>query len=132
MAAGKNISVKLSDHGKPAFIYADGLHLKRMFLNLLNNAVKFTPEGGRIDISVHYEAKKLKVSIKDTGVGINPEDVDKVFDRFFHVDRINQTSESGSGLGLSIAQSIAKMHRGDITVKSQPAKGSTFTVILPV
>ncbi|MCM8789742.1 MAG: ATP-binding protein, partial [Candidatus Omnitrophica bacterium] len=116
----------------PVFIYADGLHLKRMFLNLLNNAIKFSHLGGKILINVCTEDKKLKVSVQDTGVGIKPEYINKIFDRFFHVDNINGSSEKGSGLGLSIAQSIAKIHRGDISVKSQPQKGSTFTVTLPI
>jgi heavy metal sensor kinase len=127
IAAQKNIFVKLSGLEKPVFIYADGLHIKRMFLNLVNNAVKFTPTGGRIDINVRVEGKKLMVSIQDTGIGIKPEHIDKIFDRFFHAG-----SEAGSGLGLSITQSIAKIHGTDISVKSQPQKGSTFTISLPI
>jgi two-component system, OmpR family, heavy metal sensor histidine kinase CusS len=132
MAGQKNIFVKLTSFVDHAFIYADGLHLKRMFLNLLNNAVKFTPLGGKIGINVRTEGKKLKVAIQDTGLGIKPEDIDKIFDRFFHADNVNQGGDSGSGLGLSIAQTIVKIHGGDISVKSQPQKGSTFIVTLPV
>ncbi|MFH1640898.1 MAG: ATP-binding protein, partial [Candidatus Omnitrophota bacterium] len=125
MAQQKNIFMKLSGSEDAIFINADGLHLKRLFLNLLNNAVKFTPTGGRININMRTEGRKLVVSIQDTGAGIKPEHMDKVFTRFFH-----EGTEAGSGLGLSIAQSIAKIHGGDISVKSQLYKGSTFTVTL--
>jgi two-component system, OmpR family, heavy metal sensor histidine kinase CusS len=132
IAAQKNITVNFSGAGKQLFLQADGLHLRRMFLNLLNNAVKFTSPGGSIGITVRAEAKRVEVSVSDTGVGIKPEHIDKVFDRFFHVDHKHLTSESGSGLGLSIAQSIARIHRGDISAKSQPYKGAAFTVTLPL
>ncbi|MCX5707769.1 MAG: ATP-binding protein [Candidatus Omnitrophica bacterium] len=132
MAAPKNISVKLANADKPVIIKADAPHLRRLFLNLLSNAVKFTRLGGDITIKVQTEGKKLNVAVTDNGVGIRPEDLDKIFDRFFHVDHSDQSGDKGTGLGLSIAQSIAKIHQGDISVKSQPQKGSTFIVTLPL
>ncbi len=132
MAAAKNISVKLTGPGKPTLIHADAPHLRRMFLNLLNNAVKFTNLGGDISIKAYQEGKNLQVAITDTGAGILPEHLDKIFDRFFHFASANIDSQEGSGLGLSIAVSIAKIHHGEITVKSQPQKGTTFTVTLPL
>ena len=131
-AERKNISMRLSARSRPVFVSADRPHLKRMFVNLLNNAVKFTPKFGKIDIAVRLVDRKLEVSIKDTGEGIRPEDIDRVFDRFFRGNGGFQAGESGSGLGLSIAQSIARIHRGTICVTSQPQKGSTFTVTLPL
>jgi len=132
IAAPKNISVKLTCPDNPVIINADAPHLRRMFLNLLSNAVKFTRQGGDISIKVQSEGKRLSVSVSDTGVGIQPQDLDKIFDRFFHVDPQDQSGGSGTGLGLSIAQSIAKIHQGEISVKSQPQKGSIFTVTLPL
>jgi heavy metal sensor kinase len=132
IASRKNVSVGLTHTDKPVFIEADRLHLRRMFLNLLHNAIKFTPPGGSVSLSLHADARKLKVSVSDTGIGIEPQHLEKIFDRFFHVDQKNQGAESGSGLGLSIAQSIAKIHRGHISVESQPRTGSTFTVTLPL
>ena len=132
MAAPKNISVKLNQQDKPMIIHADAPHLRRMFLNLLNNAVKFSRLGGDIDIKVQAEGKELQVTISDAGIGISPQNLEKIFDRFFHIDHPGPGSESGTGLGLSIARSIARIHRGDITVKSQPQKGSAFTVTLPL
>jgi heavy metal sensor kinase len=132
IAAQKNIAVKLIADNKPLLMKGDELHLRRLFLNLLNNAVKFTPQEGSITVGVHRNNRKLKVSISDTGVGIKPEHLNKIFNRFFHTGAASSGSEDGSGLGLSIALSIAKIHGGDISVKSAPQKGSTFTVTLPV
>jgi heavy metal sensor kinase len=132
MAAPKNISVKLINVDRPAIISADAPHLRRMFLNLLSNAVKFSRLGGEIVIKAHAEGKKLSVSVIDTGVGIRPQDIDKVFDRFFHVDSPDQPGDKGTGLGLSIAQSIAKIHQGDLSVQSQLQRGTTFIVTLPL
>jgi heavy metal sensor kinase len=132
MAVAKNITVKLIGADKPVVVKADAPHLRRMFLNLLSNAVKFSRLGGDISIKVQVEGKKLNVAVSDNGVGIHPQDLDRIFDRFFHVDQPDQTGGSGTGLGLSIAQSIAKIHHGDISVISQPQKGSTFTVTLPL
>jgi heavy metal sensor kinase len=132
MGLAKNISVKLTGVDRPVIIKADAPHLRRLFINLLSNAVKFTRLGGDIAIKVQAEGRKLNIAISDNGVGIRPQDLDKIFDRFFHVDHADQTGGSGTGLGLSIAQSIAKIHQGDISVKSQLQKGSIFTVTLPL
>jgi len=132
MAAQKNITVKCSCPDKPVIISADALHLRRMFLNLLSNAVKFTPHGGNISISVRHEGKYLNIAVSDTGAGISPENIAKIFDRFFHADPSDKSAPGGTGLGLSIAQSIARMHHGDISVKSRLHQGTTFIVTLPV
>ncbi|MDD5347996.1 MAG: HAMP domain-containing sensor histidine kinase [Candidatus Omnitrophica bacterium] len=132
IAAAKNITVKLSRPERPLVLRADATHLRRLFLNLVSNAVKFSRRAGDIAIKAQAEGKTLVVSVADNGVGIKPGDINKVFDRFFHVDHPGPGGSSGTGLGLSIAQSIARIHRGDITVASQPDKGSTFTVTLPL
>lgn len=108
------------------------LHLSRLFFNLIQNAVKFTPSGGRIDLTVRPESGVLKVSISDTGSGISDEDLPKIFQRFFHKEKPESESSDSIGLGLSIAKSIANFHNGDIEVKSKPQEGATFTVILPI
>lgn len=132
LAKPKDISVGLALPDKKITIMADWLHLRRLFINLVNNAVKFTPQGGRIKISAKIKDKKVSVSVSDSGMGIAPEDAGKIFDRFFRVNPDGHTSQGSSGLGLSIAQSIAKIHRGEISVTSQLQKGATFTVTLPV
>ncbi|MDP3041673.1 MAG: ATP-binding protein [Candidatus Omnitrophota bacterium] len=108
------------------------LHLSRLFFNLIQNAVKFTPSGGRINLTVRPEGNMLKVAVSDTGLGISEEDLPKIFQRFFHKEKSQAESIDSIGLGLSIAKSIAKFHKGDIEAKSKLGEGTTFTVILPV
>jgi len=105
--------------------------LSRLFFNLIQNAVKFTPSGGRINIDVYQEKDTLKISISDTGCGISEDDLPKIFQRFYHKEKSQPESGDGIGLGLSIARSIANFHNGDIEVKSKHEEGATFTVILP-
>ena len=114
------------------FINADRLHLRRLFFNLIDNAIKFTDRNGKISISLCRKNNEAIISVSDTGIGIEEEDLLKVFDKFFRIDRKDGRSEPGTGLGLSIVQSIARVHKANVAVKSEPGKGSVFTVILPV
>ncbi len=132
MAAAKNITVKLGRFDKPVIIRADAPHIRRMFLNLVSNAVKFSRLGGEIDLKVQSDGKTVSVCVADNGLGIPPGNMNKIFDRFFHDDYQGHSGESGTGLGLSIARSIARIHGGDIAVQSQLHKGSAFTVTLPL
>lgn len=129
LASAKNITVNINTPQEMLLLRGDRLHLRRLFFNLIDNAIKFTPKDGRINIDVGQENKKIIISISDTGIGIAPEDIPRVFDRFFHSDRTGQIPELGAGLGLSIAQSIAKMHNAEIKLKTELDKGSTFTII---
>jgi len=113
-------------------IEGNKLHLSRLFFNLIQNAVKFTPSGGSINLSVHQERDVLKVTISDTGTGISEEDLPRVFQRFFHKEKAQPESSDSIGLGLSIAMSIAEFHNGNIEVKSSPGEGAIFTVCLPI
>jgi len=132
LASKKDIIITLHMPQDQLSLNGDTLHLRRLFFNLIDNALKFTPQNSRIDMHVRYEAKKVLVSIADTGVGIAQEDLPEIFNRFFHIDRPDLHQESGSGLGLSIALSIAKIHKGHIQVESEIGKGTTFLVTLPL
>ncbi len=132
LAAEKQIEVSYESTANEAYIQGDKVHLRRLFLNLVHNAVKFTPTLGQISISVKVQSKFVVVSITDTGIGISDEDLKKIFTKFFRVHKDESHPEFGSGLGLSIAQSIAKAHHGDISVESELSKGSTFIVTLPL
>lgn len=128
----KQIELTAAISEGPVTIEGNQLHLSRLFFNLIQNAVKFTPAGGRIDLAVRPAGKVLRISVSDTGPGISEEDSPKIFQRFFHKEK-SQTEGAGSiGLGLSIAKSIARFHNGDIEVKSKPGEGAAFTVILPI
>jgi len=110
-------------------LVGDGDALIRLFVNLLDNAVKYT-ERGRIVVSGRAEAARLRVTVADTGIGIPAEHLPHIFDRFYRVDRAR--TEGGAGLGLAIALEIARAHGGTITVDSTPGAGTTFTVDLPL
>jgi len=118
--------------GLPAWVvHGNEDKLIRLFLNLLDNAIRYTPPGGRIMIGCTCRQGNMLISISDTGPGIAPEHVPRLFDRFYRVDHGRSRAQGGSGLGLAIAQSIAQLHGGQITVESVVGRGSTFTVILP-
>ncbi len=133
LAADKEIALSFENEtSKPICIRADPVHLRRLFLNLINNAIKFTPANGRITIRINPDREKVRVAISDTGIGISAEHQAKIFEKFYKVQEEDRGPDTGSGLGLSIALSIAKAHGGDIQVQSHPQAGSTFSVILPV
>jgi heavy metal sensor kinase len=116
-------------------IRADEALLRRMILNLLDNAIKYTPEGGSISVSCSRSADEYSLSIKDTGPGIRPDLQSKIFERFFRADKARSRSEAdggGAGLGLSIARWIAEAHHGRLVLADSDSSGSTFTAFLPV
>lgn len=132
LTAEKNIIVDIDIPEISEQVKGDELSLRRLFFNIIDNAIKFTPKDGRIKIDIKYKKRKAVVSISDTGMGIAEEDIPKLFDKFFRANKEKNRYTSGSGLGLPIAQSIAELHKADITVKSALGKGSTFIVALPI
>ncbi len=130
IAMKKNISVVLAKNDRLE-ILGDKIRLRQLFLNLLDNAVKYTPDRGKVTLASEGINGWVKVSVKDTGIGIPSEEREKIFDRFYRVDKGRSREMGGSGLGLSIAQWIAGLHRGRIEVDSSPGQGSTFSVYLP-
>ncbi len=113
-------------------VQGDEDQLIRMIMNLLDNAIRYTPAGGRIALSCAGQGNTIVIRVQDTGPGIAAEHLPRVFDRFYRIDRGRSRAQGGSGLGLAIAQSIAQAHGGRITVESVVGQGSSFTVILPV
>ncbi|AAV60795.1 cell wall metabolism sensor histidine kinase VicK [Streptococcus thermophilus] len=99
--------------------------------NILNNAIKYSPDGGKITVSMKTTDTQLIVSISDQGLGIPKKDLPLIFDRFYRVDKARSRAQGGTGLGLSIAKEIVKQHNGFIWAKSEYGKGSTFTIVLP-
>lgn len=115
-----------------ACVLGDSDRLKQLLINLVDNAIKYTPDGGTVSLSLSKSDGWSRVEIADTGIGIPSEDLPYVFDRFYRVDKARSRSQGGSGLGLSIAKWIARAHGGDIRVESEVGEGTTFTVLLPV
>jgi heavy metal sensor kinase len=132
LVSNKNIAVNINIPEEAGTINADELHLRRLFLNLIDNAIKFTPANGSIGIALKYDNQKASISITDTGIGIEEKNLPKLFDKFFRIDGKIKDNSPSSGLGLSIAQSIVQLHKGEITVTSRVGNGSIFTVSLPL
>ncbi|MCI0485741.1 MAG: ATP-binding protein [Blastocatellia bacterium] len=130
LALSKAVSLTL-DPVQDVTFHGDEDLLRRMLLNLLDNAIKYTPSGGAVSIKLLVEASSVQIVVSDTGIGIPAEHVGQVFERFYRVDRARTRAEGGTGLGLSIARWAAEAHRGSINLTSEPGRGSTFTVSLP-
>ena len=128
-AEDKGLTV-VCDGTDPISIDGDVRLIQRMVANLLDNAIKYTPAGGRIDVTVTTGAdRKIKIAVKDNGMGISDQDLGHIFERFYRCDP--SRSQAGTGLGLSFARAVARAHNGEITAASAPGEGSTFTVRLP-
>lgn len=112
-------------------VSGDSDQLKQVLLNLLENALKYTPDGGRVTVSVYAEGTWAKLEVRDTGIGIAPEDQQRIFDRFYRAEG-RRHDAGGSGLGLSIANWVVSAHGGRLAVESVPGVGSIFTVWLPL
>ncbi|MBD1395521.1 ATP-binding protein [Mucilaginibacter glaciei] len=117
---------------EPIIIHADYDRLEQVLLNLLNNAVKYSPNGKKIDITSKVTGEMLRVSVKDEGLGIEPSDVKKLFDRFFRVDNHHTKAIPGFGIGLYLCSEIIRLHEGRIWVESEIGSGSTFIFELPI
>ena len=108
------------------------IRLRQMVDNLLVNAVKYTPEGGKVRVSLRREDSQIILEVSDTGVGIPASDQPHIFEKFYRVDDLLARQAEGSGLGLSIVRHVIRAHRGRIVVDSEPGRGSTFTIVLPL
>ncbi len=126
-AGGERVAIRLGNEDQ-AIVEGDLDRLKQLLLNLIDNALKYTPPGGCITLSLYHDQGWVRVSVADTGVGIPPDVLPHIFDRFY---RAQHEGRKGVGLGLSIARWIAEAHGGHLTVESQVGKGSTFTLWLP-
>ncbi len=129
-AQGKKITVEL-DVPQGLMGRGDERGLEQVLLNLLDNAVKYTPEGGRVTVTGVQEDGRSVVHVQDTGVGIEPKHLARIFERFYRVDKGRSRDMGGTGLGLSIVKHLLSAMGGEVRVESQPNEGSTFTIFLP-
>jgi heavy metal sensor kinase len=130
VAEQKNIRFEFQGPSQ-ALISGDRTRLTQLFSNLMDNAIKYTPAGGSIALSLTLDAGRAITTLQDTGIGIPAEDLPLLFDRFYRVDKSRSRESGGTGLGLSICQQIVRTHHGTIQVKSTPNKGTTVIVTLP-
>ena len=127
-AAQNKVGIQLSILPRLPQIMMDAKSLNRAIIAILDNAIKFSPDGGDVMVEAGFDEKAVWVKIQDQGVGIPSEAIPRIFDRFFHLDLVNGHLFRGVGLGLSIARQVIEQHHGAILVESEPGKGSTFTI----
>jgi heavy metal sensor kinase len=130
LAEAKGITLQVKAAGHPE-VAGDAAQLRQVFYNLLDNAIKYTPAGGKVEARVEATPPGALVTVRDTGIGIPREHLPHVFERFYRADRARSRAEGGTGLGLSIARSIVAAHGGDVVLASAPGEGTTCTVVLP-
>ncbi len=130
-AENKKIDLQFSTPSKLSLINADRNSMEGIFTNLISNAIKYTPEGGKVWVNLNEETGFVKATISDTGIGIKKEDLPRIFDKFYRVKTTETRQIVGTGLGLSIVKSIVDAHLGSISVESEEGNGTTFTVLLP-
>lgn len=131
LAEGRSVALRLGPT-EPLSIVGDREHLRRLLLNLTDNAIKYTGPGGSVALSLQGNEKWASVVVADTGIGIPVDEQEKIFRPFYRTDEARSQAENGTGLGLCIARSIAAAHGGAIQVESTPGAGSTFRVLLPL
>ena len=129
---GKGIDLIFYTDTEEKEISCDKLEIERCIVNLLGNAVKFTPEGGLIEVLIQDLKDKVKISVKDSGIGIPEEKQSMIFDKFNQVIDDSSKQKNGSGLGLTITKHLIDLHGGEIYVESKVGEGSEFIIILPV
>ncbi len=120
------------DANEDILIMANKDILWQAVYNIADNALKYTGENGKVELKLIKEKKRAVISVKDNGVGISPEDLHRIFDRFYRVDKARSRDTGGTGLGLSIAHSAIEFHNGTVEVNSKPGEGSEFRIILPL
>ncbi|MEH7073142.1 sensor histidine kinase [Neobacillus drentensis] len=131
LAVAKQITLHLNSPAS-LLIVGDPQRLSQLLYILLDNAIKYTPQGGEVELSLQNAGQQLRISVQDTGIGIKPEDYQRIFERFYRSDKSRSRQMGGHGLGLSIAKWIVETHQGTIKVTSELGKGSTFKISIPI
>jgi two-component system phosphate regulon sensor histidine kinase PhoR len=126
---GITLSIDCPEAGLPK-VSADHGRLEQVLLNLLDNAIKYTPPGGTVTLAAEQRGQQVALVVSDTGVGIPAKDLPRIFERFYRVDEGRSREQGGTGLGLAIVKHIVQLHGGEIQVTSEPGRGSRFTVLL--
>jgi len=121
----------LTEEGQLGTVQADGEQLQRALANLLVNGVNFTPDGGLVELAARLDGEHVEITVRDTGVGIDPEEQPQLFTRFFRGTFAVREAVQGAGLGLAITKTIVEGHGGEISVHSVPGQGTTFTIRIP-
>ena len=131
IANSKNIDLSYNFEDDKVCVEAYGDYIKQLLLNLIDNAIKYTPEGGKVVVNQFTKNNEIVIEVIDNGVGIPKEDQSKIFQRFYRVDKARSRSVGGTGLGLAITKHIVNSLKGTISVESELGEGSKFIVKLP-
>jgi len=129
-AAANLLTIQVEPAKNLPNVSGDPKSLERALMALVDNAIKFSPDGGQVKILLSEENNYVIINVEDQGIGIAKEHLPRVFDRFYHVEKSSDSVYSGIGLGLAITNQVIKQHNGSLSVQSKPEKGSTFTVRL--
>jgi signal transduction histidine kinase len=129
-ATRQGIGLTVATDGSVGVMEGDERKVKQILFNLLSNAVKFTPGGGKVTLATRVADEQVVISVRDTGIGISPEDQEKIFEEFYQVGA--SRTQEGTGLGLALTRRLVELHHGRLDVESEPGVGSTFTVTLPL
>ncbi len=130
-AKSKNINVSYKFSDQSISILSNRDYIKQIFLNLIDNAIKYTPENNNVYVEVYYDKNNLVIKVGDNGIGIPKEDINRIFERFYRVDKARSRDVGGTGLGLAIIKHIVKSLDGTINVKSELGQGSEFIITIP-
>ncbi|HEX6909609.1 MAG TPA: HAMP domain-containing sensor histidine kinase, partial [Longimicrobium sp.] len=130
LAGSRGVDLRVA--ARPLVACADRLKVEQVLLNLLSNALKFTPQGGRVEVECGERDGHAVITVADTGIGIPPEQVEQIFEPFVQVGRSLTSGHEGTGLGLSISRTLARGMGGELTAESTPGEGSVFTLTLPL
>lgn len=130
-AQKKDLSLGLDYPSTSLYVLGDEDKIHQVFLNVLDNSIKYTPEKGEIKVSIEEDDRNVQVRVRDTGIGIPPEEIPRIFERFYRVDKTRSRKYGGTGLGLTIVKHIIEAHHGSIRVESEPSRGTSFIFTLP-
>ena len=133
-AESRNIKLTVDSKQESHFVYVDSQKLEEVIINLLSNAFKYTPDGGRIKVSLEEDISKnqLKISVSDSGTGIPEQELEHIFDRFYQASNADTEDVTGTGIGLSLIKELVELHKGEVKVESKVGKGTTFEVSFPL
>ncbi|WP_318508063.1 two-component system histidine kinase PnpS [Bacillus sp. T3] len=129
-ATEKGIAITFETQHESLMLEGDLFRLKQVFINVINNAIMYTPKNGKITILMEEKESKVQVKVVDTGIGIEKHEIPRIFERFYRVDKARSRNSGGTGLGLAIVKHLIEAHKGTISVKSEVGKGTTFTILL--
>ncbi|MDX5475681.1 MAG: cell wall metabolism sensor histidine kinase WalK [Bacillaceae bacterium] len=129
-ANNKDIQLTLEKKDKPLYLRADSARLKQIFINLVNNALAYTSNNGKVSVNVKEDREHIVVEVSDTGIGISEEELPRIFERFYRVDKARSRNSGGTGLGLAIVKHLVEVHYGTVSVRSKVNEGTTFIVKL--